>query len=232
MDKVVDGLPVNIDDYPFLAVLFINLNSSSVMCGGSYLGNNWILTAAHCVVAAVGVTAFFGVDHLGDVFSWQAMHTESTEIVVHESFNPTTLSHDIAMIRVDEFSAPPAASLSKNPEKAERVGSHATVLGYGATEYMQAITPSGKLLRADVVMMKPPIKDPTMLFAEGDRVVDGEVADTCQGDSGGPLLDGEGRLLGITSWGIECGRPGHPGAYSRISVFRDWIHKWLGTDVR
>jgi len=51
--------------------------------------------------------------------------------------------------------------------------------------------------------------------------------DTCQGDSGGPLFrkgdsPEEDVLVGITSWGIDCGGD-YPGVYARISFYRDWI---------
>ncbi|MGI9183813.1 MAG: S1 family serine peptidase [Solirubrobacteraceae bacterium] len=45
--------------------------------------------------------------------------------------------------------------------------------------------------------------------------------DTCQGDSGGPLLaplsDGKLLLVGATSFGNGCARPGHPGVYARLA---------------
>ena len=51
--------------------------------------------------------------------------------------------------------------------------------------------------------------------------------DACTGDSGGPLvsLDKRGRpyQIGIISWGEGCGRPNQPGAYQRVSFYRDWI---------
>ena len=53
--------------------------------------------------------------------------------------------------------------------------------------------------------------------------------DTCQGDSGGPLFgqaaDGGLRVVGATSFGEGCARPGKPGVYARVGdqVLREWI---------
>ena len=48
--------------------------------------------------------------------------------------------------------------------------------------------------------------------------------DSCQGDSGGPLaidVDPSGaadyKLIGVTSFGVGCGRPGTPAVYARVS---------------
>lgn len=48
--------------------------------------------------------------------------------------------------------------------------------------------------------------------------------DSCSGDSGGPLVDRESnKLVGVTSWGFDCGHPQYPGVYGRISRAQKWI---------
>jgi trypsin len=53
--------------------------------------------------------------------------------------------------------------------------------------------------------------------------------DTCQGDSGGPMFgtsaSGGPRVVGSTSFGDGCARPGKPGVYARVAdaPLREWI---------
>jgi len=50
--------------------------------------------------------------------------------------------------------------------------------------------------------------------------------DHCFGDSGGPLAckhEGRYYLIGIVSWGINCGEPKMPGLYTRVSHYLPWI---------
>ncbi len=56
--------------------------------------------------------------------------------------------------------------------------------------------------------------------------------DTCSGDSGGPLRDATGLVVGITSWGVGCGRPGLPGIYTRISAVATWVARAHGRSGR
>lgn len=52
-------------------------------------------------------------------------------------------------------------------------------------------------------------------------------------DSGGPLVTYDGQsenavLVGVVSWGFECGKPNFPGVYSRVSTAREWIYEKTG----
>ena len=52
--------------------------------------------------------------------------------------------------------------------------------------------------------------------------------DTCQGDSGGPLIaniDEKFTVVGVTSWGLGCGRPNSPGVYADISYHMNFINQ-------
>ncbi|KAM6474015.1 transmembrane protease serine 12-like [Liasis olivaceus] len=55
--------------------------------------------------------------------------------------------------------------------------------------------------------------------------------DSCQGDSGGPLVcylsDSKYYLIGITSYGVGCGRPRFPGIYTSLPKYRHWVEKQL-----
>ncbi|KAJ8879079.1 hypothetical protein PR048_019685 [Dryococelus australis] len=51
-------------------------------------------------------------------------------------------------------------------------------------------------------------------------------ADACQGDSGGPLVAG-GQLVGITSFGDGCARPGLPGIYANVAHSLPWIRSLI-----
>lgn len=52
--------------------------------------------------------------------------------------------------------------------------------------------------------------------------------DSCKGDSGGPmacLSDDLWMLFGVTSWGDDCAQVHHPGFYTRVTRYLDWIHE-------
>lgn len=57
----------------------------------------------------------------------------------------------------------------------------------------------------------------------------GGAQDSCYGDSGGPLVDANSNtLVGIVSFGLECGHPTAPGIYTKVSSYMDFIRQVAG----
>nr|KAF6503113.1 transmembrane serine protease 11A [Molossus molossus] len=58
------------------------------------------------------------------------------------------------------------------------------------------------------------------------------IYDACRGDSGGPLVIKDLRdtwyLIGIVSWGDNCGQKNKPGVYTMVTYYRNWIASKTG----
>jgi secreted trypsin-like serine protease len=110
-------------------------------------------------------------------------------------------------------------------------GTLETIVGFGATEEGGDVADT--LQEAQVpITTDAYCSDAYADFDAGTMVCAGFPeggVDTCQGDSGGPMLgcDATGALevVGATSFGQGCARPGKPGVYARVgdAVLHEWI---------
>ena len=244
--KVVGGVDVDIKDYPWQVAL-TSSPSGSGFCGGSIIGDSWVLTAAHCVNGTsasglyirCGASASFASG--GDSYS-------VNQIIVHPSYSGN--SYDFALVEINgEF------AYNSNVQKIDLIdeaeiaagaqdgGVMSTITGWGTTS-------SGGSLASVLQMVEAPIVnndvacgsandsngnsgqypcsslDASMICA-GDLINGGE--DACQGDSGGPLAvrssdDSRWLLIGATSWGYGCADVIYPGVWSKVSYVLDWIN--------
>ena len=102
------------------------------------------------------------------------------------------------------------------------------MLGWGALEEGGGITEV--LQKGQVTTVSNQVCEAAMGLGRisGNMICAGGQVDTCQGDSGGPLVSrrsGEAgySLVGVTSWGDGCNRPGTYGVYTRVSKYLQWI---------
>lgn len=111
--------------------------------------------------------------------------------------------------------------------------SSAIAVGWGST----SLSGSGSNLLRNVKLTVYPSSSCSRvnnIFDWNGQVCAGEMLggkDTCQGDSGGPLfvqntINGRVKyvLAGIVSYGVGCAMSYHPGIYTRVSNYINWIY--------
>uniref|UniRef100_A0A8C6XG23 Peptidase S1 domain-containing protein n=1 Tax=Naja naja TaxID=35670 RepID=A0A8C6XG23_NAJNA len=160
-------------------------------------------------------------------------------IIIHEKYRNAGHEHDIAVLQLTK-SVEFTRTIHRIclPDSNERIPYNidAVVTGWGAlkTHTHPAKTTSDLISKLQWLQFcnrrevyNGAIK-PGMICA---GYLEGGI-DSCQGDSGGPLITFDSRqmwyLVGIVSWGDECGKPNKPGVYTRVTYYRDWITKYTG----
>lgn len=227
--KIINGIPVSIKFFPFIALVIGKNQFKEYLCTGSHIGNGYILTAAHCVYNRSDLDFYVFFNHQSlDSVAYQHIN-QIQDIYIHPEFNSESFTHDIAIISTLQDISSKLDLLPSAEEYAiyEDFGSELHILGYGTTENQVNDIDLLSLHYGNVTVVDPSLYhvpiDPTMMLAEG-VVNNNRVTDSCQGDSGGPLYSSaDNVLVGTVSWGILCGFPQYPGVYSKISSSIEWI---------
>merc|ERR1712002_574927 len=200
-------------------------------CGGSVVGPNLVVSAAHCTVIWDSPDEVMVV--AGSHNKAQPDGLEQTvsvvKLTVHEHYgSPKNYENDIALWELGEMLVmDDRVQAVPLPNKEQQSEGSCSVSGWG-TLHSGGETPD-VLMVVDVPVVEDstckieyPFQIATSMICAGERG-----KDSCQGDSGGPMVcynpDGSGYLGGIVSWGIGCGGIFHPGVYTEVSYFVDWI---------
>ena len=230
---VVGGENAIVNWYPWIAMLLVRSQGSLYFtCGGTLIGEGWVLTAAHCISRGSQYIVRLG-DH---TFSTDGSETDVdiSEVIVHPSYNSRKNTYDFALLRlasavtftdsIRPICLPSSCSDCAPGDAAEVAGWGATSEGGGLPSILQTATVYVATATKCAQQYGNSYQDFIMLCAG----VNGGGVDTCQGDSGGPfmtLVDNSYKLCGATSWGIGCARSGYYGVYSKVcnSDILQWI---------
>uniref|UniRef100_UPI0037E86DE2 enteropeptidase n=1 Tax=Semicossyphus pulcher TaxID=241346 RepID=UPI0037E86DE2 len=231
--RVVGGVNSTKGAWPWMVSLWWK---GRHVCGASLIGRDWLLTAAHCVygknVHLRSWSAVFGLHAQSDISSVDVQTQPVDRIVIHRQYNRRTKQADIAMMHLQQpinftQSVQPLCLPPEGHDLA--TGRKCFIAGWGREAdqgslpdvLQQAQVPVVDQHQCQVQLPEYTITSSMLCagFPEGG-------VDSCQGDSGGPLMcqdEGHWSLIGVTSFGIGCGRPQRPGVYARVSAFTSWI---------
>jgi hypothetical protein len=196
-------------------------------CSAVLVGDQWALTAAHCMLGA-------GADLQGDgfqlwlrigpsVFEAPAEFVPIGSTTTHPDYGdgPLGRGHDAAVLELDEPLVTTPLAVSEGVIDDSLVDTEITYVGYGLTGTLES--------------------DPGIARTVDARVsnVDAWVIETsdpnrgpCDGDSGGPLIL-DGAVIGLSSYVYTTGSASDlcehgTAAGTRIDIVRDWIATIVG----
>ncbi|KAF3860391.1 hypothetical protein F7725_000646 [Dissostichus mawsoni] len=210
-------------------------------CGGTIVSRLLVLTAAHCFKRYLRVRrSYFSVVAGLNVLSAPGDGTQIRsirEVRMHKDYNNVTADNDVTLLLL---SAPfnftdhvqPVCTPLYDAQESFLNFSHCFISGWGSPYFKGRLM--NRLQEVEVELIDRRTCNRISWysgFITENMICAGlesGAADACQGDSGGPLQcysedEDKFYVVGVTSFGHECGRPHKPGVYARTSRFADWI---------
>ncbi|CAI6344139.1 unnamed protein product [Macrosiphum euphorbiae] len=238
--RIVGGTDSIPGEFPWqISLQIVTGKTARHVCGGSVINENWVLTAAHCVVGLSENIVLSVVAGKNDLYTVENYDQRVKVTDIHfNGFDKKWFSRDIALLKVLPalvFDGSHVSPICIPRPQTQFENALAVVTGWGRLSENGEFAHVLQKVRLPLIA----VDDCLNLYNHagyGDYVSQCVVcgagspeyeADSCQGDSGGPLTcladDNRFYLCGIVSWGLGCAHPTYPGVYTAVSCYSDWI---------
>ncbi|CAH2005850.1 unnamed protein product [Acanthoscelides obtectus] len=220
-------------------VIFVNSVDNKLLCVGTLVNNEYVLTAASCsqVWMDQPISVVAGVSKQ-DLKSLERVHNRSTvSLFTHPNYY--LITHDLMMVQLDEpIDETHNVKYVKLPwgtqESLETACARPTLLGWSMRSKAGAESESS-LLCADLKLYpldqcKQDYKTyPDLEIDNKTMCTKTDKMDACYGDSGAPLMCG-GIQYGVVTFGLGCANE-LPGVYTRVDQHMDFIKDVLDGNI-
>ncbi|XP_016041306.1 coagulation factor XI isoform X2 [Erinaceus europaeus] len=232
--RIVGGTASVFGEWPWQITLHITSPTQRHLCGGSIIGNQWILTAAHCFIEVESpklLRVYSGILNQSEIKE-DTPFFGVQKIIIHNQYEMAENGYDIALLKLETTitytdSQRPICLPSKGDRNV--IYTDCWVTGWGYRKLRDKI--QNTLQKAQIPLVT---NEECQTRYRGYKITNKMICagykeggkDACKGDSGGPLSCKHNEvwhLVGITSWGEGCAQKERPGIYTNVVEYVDWI---------
>ncbi|KAM4854978.1 transmembrane protease serine 11A [Thomomys bottae] len=206
-------------------------------CGATLISNMWLVTAAHCFKSNANPRQW--TVSFGTTIKPPLMKREVRRIIVHERYRSPSREYDIAVLQITPrltFSDDVRPICLPGASATLRSNSTVYITGFGALYYggesQNNLREARVKIISNAVCKQPHVYGNDIKFGMFCAGFLEGIYDACRGDSGGPLVirdpNNTWYLMGIVSWGDNCGQKNKPGVYTQVTYYRRWIASRTG----